>query len=68
MRPRDYIVAWRDFDAWTASDSFGLAPCGNSRVTTGYYLLVPVESEKAGLELAKRLKSEVLADSITGSP
>ena len=65
MRPRDYIVAWRNFDAWTASQEFGLEPCGNSRLTTGYYLLVPVESEKAGLELAKRLKSEVATPSIS---
>lgn len=66
MRPRDSIVAWRNSDAWTSDagtyGQFALEPCGNARLTTGYYLLVPVESEKAGLELAKRLSAASSGD------
>ena len=47
MRARDSVVAWRDSDVWTDSDrSFGLEPRSTGRLTVGYYLLVPVQSEK----------------------
>lgn len=67
MRLRDSLVAWRNSDAWTSGagtyGQFGLEPCGNARLTTGYYLLVPVKDEKEGLELAKRLQSASFGES-----
>lgn len=59
MRPRDSLVAWCDEDSWPNSydGALHLESRTHTRLMIGYYLLVPVESEKAGLELAKRLSS-----------
>lgn len=59
MSSREPLVVWRDIPSWVGDgDSFAVDPRGAARLSTGYYLLLPVGSEKEGWELAKRIKSQ----------
>jgi hypothetical protein len=59
VSPRDSFVArWLDLPR-LEQESVRFEMCGPARLTTGFYVVIPVSNEKEGRELIKRVTSSI---------